>query len=442
MKVIRYETNFNKNLYFNQTELKTKRFPKRFESQIINIYPEMTSQKIIGFGAAITESAGYAFSKLSQEKRDSLVNDYFSKDGLNYSLVRVPIGSCDFSIKSYSYASKRNLSDFSIEKDKQYIIPMLKKAIEKNHNVSFLASPWSPPWFMKNTFLLTLGGKLRSKYRQAWADYFVKFINAYNNEGFDIKYLTIQNEPNAIQKWESCLYDSKHEADFAINYLYPTLKDNNLNTKILIWDHNKDRVVQRAIEEFSFEGSNEAISGMAFHYYSGDHFENLRIFRNLYPDKLLIHSEGCTGYSEFKQCDEIPNAELYAHEIIGDLNSGTNGYIDWNIMLDYKGGPNHKNNFCNSPVMLNEESSDYIKNLSFHYIGHFSKFIQVGAEKIEHSKYTDKLELSSFKNPDNSIVVVIMNKSDSNIDYNIWINDKLIHDTVESHSIITLNIYC
>ena len=179
---------------------------------------------------------------------------------------------------------------------------------------------------------------------------------------------------------------------------------------------------------------------MAFHYYSGDHFENLRIFRNLYPDKLLIHTECCTGYSGFKQCDEIPNAELYAHEIIGDLNSGANGFIDWNIMLDHEGGPNHKNNFCNSPVMLSEDSSDYIKNLSFTYIGHFSKFIQVGAEKIEYSKYTDKLELCAFKNPDNSIVVVIMNKFDWNIDYNLWINDKLIHDTVESHSIITLII--
>ena len=440
MKVTRYETNFNKKLYFNQTELKVKKFPKRFENQLISIYPEIKSQKIIGFGAAITEAAGYAFSKLPQEKKVCLIHDYFSKDGLNYSLARLPIGSCDFSIKPYSYASKRNLSDFSIEKDKQYIIPMLKIATEKNPNLAFLASPWSPPWFMKNTFILTLGGKLRSRYRQTWADYIVKYIHAYKNEGFDIKYLTIQNEPNAIQKWESCLYDSKHEADFAINYLYPKLKENNLDTKILIWDHNKDRVLQRAQDEFSIDGSNEAISGLAFHYYSGDHFENLKLFRTLYPDKLLIHSEGCTGYSEFKQCDEIPNAELYAHEIIGDLNSGANGFIDWNIMLDHDGGPNHKKNFCNSPAMLNEDSSDYIKNLSFSYIEHFSKFIQVGAEKIEYSKYTDKLELTAFKNPDNSIVVVIMNKYDWNIDYNLWINDKLIHDSVESHSIVTLTI--
>ena len=438
MKIIRYETNFKKHLYFSQTELKAKHFPKRFESQLINLYPEITYQKMIGFGGAITEAAGYAFSKLSVDKQDSLINEYFSKDGLNYSLARLPIGSCDFSIKSYSYATKRSLSDFSIEKDKQFIIPFLKKAIERNPNLECLASPWSPPWFMKNTFILVLGGKLRSKYKQKWADYIVKYINAYNGEGINIKYLTVQNEPNAIQVWESCLYDSKNEADFAINYLYPTLKSNNIDTKILIWDHNKDRVVKRAIEEFGIEGSKEAIAGMAFHYYSGDHFQNLKLFKDMYPNKLLIHTEMCTGYSSFKQCDEIPNAELYAHEIIGDLNSGTNGFIDWNIMLDYEGGPNHKKNFCNSPVMLNSDETDYIKNLCFSYIGHFSKYIQVGAERIGYSSYTDKLELTSFKNPDNTIAVVIMNKFDWNIDYNLWIEDRLIHDTIESHSIVTL----
>ena len=440
MKIIKYETNFKKQLYFNQTELKAKHFPKRFESQIINIYPEITYQKMIGFGGAITEAAGFAFSKLPVDKQISLINEYFSKDGLNYSLARLPIGSCDFSIKSYSYAKKRNLSDFSIEKDKQYIIPFLKKAIEKNPKLECLASPWSPPWFMKNTFILVLGGKLRSKYKQKWADYFIKYINSYKNEGINIKYLTIQNEPNAVQIWESCIYNSKEEADFAINYLYPTLNNNNIDTKILVWDHNKDRLLRRAIDEFSVVGSNEAISGMAFHYYSGDHFQNLKLFKDMYPDKLLIHTEMCTGYSGFKQCDEIPNAELYAHEIIGDLNSGTNGFIDWNIMLDHEGGPNHKDNFCNSPVMLNSDSSDYIKNLTFTYIGQFSKFIRVGAERIAYSSYTDKLEITSFKNLDNSIAIVIMNKYDWNIDYNLCIEDKLIHDTIESHSIITLMI--
>ena len=440
MKIERYETNYRKKLYFNQTELKAKRIPKRFDSQIINIYPELTYQKLIGFGGAVTEAAGYAFSRLPQDKKDALINEYFSKEGNNYSLARIPIGSSDFSLKSYAYASKRDLSDFSIDKDRQYIIPFLKSALSVNPNIELLASPWSPPWFMKNTRLVIFGGKLRFSYRQRWADYFAKFINSYRNEGFNINYVTIQNEPNAIQKWESCLYDAKHEADFAINYLYPTLQKNNIDTKILIWDHNKDKLFARAKEEISTEGGDEAISGVAFHYYCGDHFENIQILRDMYPDKLLISSECCTGYSNFKPEDEIPNAELYAHEIIGDLNSGANGFIDWNIMLDHEGGPNHKKNFCNSPVMLNSDSSDYIKNLSFYYIGHLSKYIQVGAKKIAYSKYTDKLELTAFKNPDDTVSVVIMNKFDWNIDYNLCVEGNLIHDTIEGHSIVSLVI--
>lgn len=440
MNIKRYETNLTKQLFFNETTLKIKSYPKRFEEKIINIYPEISYQEVIGFGGAITESAGYSFSKLSEEKQENLIKDYFSTEGLNYSLARISIGSCDFSLKPYSYASKRDLSNFSIEKDKQYIIPMLQKANSIKQNLSLFASPWSPPWFMKNTRLLILGGKLRFKYRQTWADYLVKFIKSYQEEGFNVKYLTIQNEPNAIQVWESCLYNAKEEANFAINYLYPTLKDNNIDTKILIWDHNKDKILDRALESFSVEGSNEAIFGIAYHYYSGDHFENLKLVRDNFPDKLLIHSEGCTGYSDFRPSDEIQNAEIYAHDILGDLNSGSNGYIDWNILLDHQGGPNHKNNYCNSPCMLNEDSSNYIKNLTYYYIGHFSKFIKVGAKRIAFSKYTDKVEVTSFINPDGCIAVVILNKNDFHVEYNLRIEDKLINDTIENHSIVTLLI--
>ena len=142
MHVTKYETNFNKKIYFNETQLKIKKYPKRFEEKIIKIYPKILYQQIVGFGGAITEAAGYSFSKLSQEKQENLIHDYFSKDGLNYTIARVPIGSCDFSLKPYSYTSKRNLSNFSIEKDKQYIIPMLQKAKSTEQNLSLFASPW------------------------------------------------------------------------------------------------------------------------------------------------------------------------------------------------------------------------------------------------------------------------------------------------------------
>lgn len=334
MEITRYETNFVKKIYFGKTKLKHKRLSKFKERDIINIYPEIEYQTFLGFGGAITEAAGYAFSKLSNEKQISLIKDYFSPYGLNYSLVRLPIGSCDFSLKSYSYSYKKDLSDFSIEKDREYILPLLKSASNEKQ-LTIFASPWSPPAFMKTTRWLTLGGKLRRSCKQAWANYFVKYIQSYRSEGFDINYVTVQNEPNAIQVWESCLYNPDKEADFAINYLYPTFKNNNINTKILIWDHNKERIFSRAVSEFSIEGALEKIAGVAYHYYSGDHFENLKLVKETFPDKLLIHTEGCTGYSDFRPGDEIGNGELYAHDILGDLNSGSSGYIDWNLVLDH-----------------------------------------------------------------------------------------------------------
>ena len=143
------------------------------------------------------------------------------------------------------------------------------------------------------------------------------------------------------------------------------------------------------------------------------------------------------GYSIFKKKSQIKNAEIYAHDIIGDLNAGANAFIDWNMVLDFKGGPNHKFNYCNSPIMLNSSKRKYVKNLSFFYIKHFSKFIKYGAKKIAYSKYTDKIELTAFKNEDESIIIVLLNKSNNNLDYNLKINNSILHETVYKHSIVT-----
>ena len=314
---------------------------------------------------------------------------------------------------------------------------MVKLALKQNPNIKFLASPWSPPKFMKNTKMLSLGGKLLEKYKQTWSDYIVKYLKAYQAEGINIDYITVQNEPNAIQIWESCLYSAEEEIDFIKRYLYPTFKKNNINTKILIWDHNKEKVFTRTIKELCDNLALEAVSGIAFHWYTGDHFENIQIVHNTFPGKLLIHTEGCTGYSKFNPNDEVKNAEIYAHDIIGDLNSGINGYIDWNMVLDNKGGPNHKNNFCNSPIMINASQTDFIKNLTFYYIGHFSKFIKPQSKRIAYSKYTSDIEVTSFLNYDNSIAIILMNKNSFNKEYNLCINNTVLHDNLDSHAIVS-----
>lgn len=437
MEITKIETNYKRKLFFSKSKINPKKYSDKIENQVINIYPEITYQTILGFGGAFTESTGYSIKQLPLDKQNQIYEDYFSKDGLNYSLGRLPIGSTDFSPKSYSYSYKEDLSDFTIEKDKEYILPVVKNALKINPNLQFLSSPWSPPKFMKTNKMLTLGGKLLEKYKQTWANYFVKYFKAYKNEGIDIKYTTIQNEPNAVQLWESCLYSPEEEIDFAVNYLHPTLRSNNLSTKILIWDHNKEKLFSRSKKELNTNKALDAIIGIAYHYYSGDHFENISLTHDAFPGKILLHTEGCTGYSKFNQNDEVTNGEIYGHDILGDLNSGSNGYIDWNLVLDNKGGPNHKLNYCNSPIMINSNKTDYIKNLTYYYIGHFSKFIMPGSKRIAFSRYTSDIEVTSFKNPDNSIAIVLMNRNNFSKEYTICMNDISIHDNLDSHAIVS-----
>jgi len=441
MKITKIETNIKRNLFLHSTEInKTKPYIEKTENNVLNIYPNLTYQELIGFGGAFTGSSCYVLNNINESVRNQIMDEYFNKDGLNYSFCRLTIASSDFSPKSYSYSKKKDLSDFSISEDMNYIIPTIKMALNRNPNIKFLASPWSPPSFMKHNKLLYLGGKLKDKYKTLWAEYLVQYVKHYNEQNINIDYMTIQNEPNATQIWESCRYTVEDEANFLKQYLYPTFKKNNLETKFLIWDHNKDNIVNRCTDTLVKYGALDYVSGIAFHWYTGTHFENLKILHDLFPDKLLIHSEGCTGYSKFKPQDELFNAQMYASEIIGDLNNGVNGFIDWNLVLDYKGGPNHKNNFCNSPIMINKSNDDYIKTPSFYYIAHFSKYIKPGAKRIAFSRFTEDINITAFKNVDESIVVVLLNKNSYNIEFNLCINNETFHDNLDSNAIVTFVI--
>ena len=368
------------------------------------------------------------------------MKDYFSPNGLNYSLCRTHIGSCDFCLKSYSYLYNEDINTFSIEHDKKYLIPMIKNALKINSNIKLLASPWSPPSFMKDNHRLILGGKLLQKYYDLYSLYLAKYIEEYKKENINIHYLSIQNEPSFAAPWESCIYTPEEETSLISNYIIPCFNRRNIKTKLLVWDHNKEKILNRANIYFKNNSNFNNISGIAFHWYSGDYFEELELINKLYPNKLLIHTEGCTGYSKFKKSDEVNNAEIYSHDIIGNLNSGANGFIDWNMVLNYKGGPNHKFNYCNAPIMINKQNDDYIKNLSYYYIAHFSKYIRPGAKRIAYSKYTDKIEVCTFKNLDNSVIIVLLNRNDFNMQYILNINNQVYKDNLDSHCIVTFII--
>ncbi len=411
------------------------------EMKIIKVYADISGQEILGMGGAVTEAAAYTYAQMSENKKRELLSRYFGEAGNRYNFCRVPIQSCDFSLGNYSYiedANDRELHTFSIERDKKYIIPLLLDAIKMNPDIQFLASPWSPPGFMKTNGEMNRGGKLKEEYRQMWADMICRYIREYRKEGIRITRITVQNEPAAVQSWDSCIYSAGEEAEFAARYLAPALEREGLaEVKINIWDHNKEKVLDRAQESFAVEGADKAVSGVAFHWYTGDHFEALAELRRRYPDKELIFTEGCVEYSRFANEDQISHAEMYAHDIIGDFNAGANAFIDWNIYLDEKGGPNHVGNYCDAPIMCDTKKDEVDVKRSYYYIGHFSRFVKPGARRILVSKYTKDLETAGFINPDGEKVVVVMNATDRDQSFTLSDGKESYGIEMRRHSIAT-----
>ncbi len=389
------------------------------EWNVVNIYPQMEYQTFEGFGGAVTEASAYVYSLMGENDKKKLLDAYFGKNGHRYRIVRTHIDSCDFSLSQYEAMSDKNdtgMKTFSLARDEKYIIPLLQDLKEvAGNDLEILLSPWSPPAFMKTNGNRCFGGSLLPEYRQFWANYICRYIKEYRRRGLSVTMVTIQNEANAKQIWDSCLYTPEEEKIFLRDYLYPTLAENGLDdVQILIWDHNKERMFERASAIID-EETNKMVSGVAFHWYTGDHFDAISLVREKYPDKKLIHTEGCVEYSRFGDEGQLKYAQMYAHDIIGNLNAGMNQFIDWNILLDHQGGPNHVKNYCNAPIMYDPENDVAKINLSFTYIGHFSRYIQPGAKRIAKTAYTDKCEVVAMKNPDDTIVAVFLNRTEDDL---------------------------
>ena len=434
------------------------------EMQMLMVYQDIAYQEIKGFGGSFTQSAAYNYSRMNKERQKEILGSYFGKNGLNYSVCRTHINSCDFSFGNFSYCDKENdveLETFDISCDKDYLLPFMKDAIAyKGEKIRLLASPWSPPAWMKTNHSMLNGGKLKEDYYGVWAHYFVKYINAYKKEGIDIDMITIQNEPHAVQRWESCIYDNEAELTFVRDYLYPTLENAGLSdVKIVIWDHNKEYVFERARHILSDEKANKAVYGIAFHWYSGDHFENLRLCKEFFPDKELIFTEGCvelttTATTMAQKANENGEGkieatkapweigECYAHDIMGNINNGLSCYIDWNLLLDEVGGPNHVDNFCSAPIICDTVNNRLIYQPSYCFIGHLSKYVPVGSKRIAHSKYTSDLVVNTFLTPEETVIVVVLNETNRQIELNIKdVKKNQLANTVIGPKTVTTFIY-
>src|SRR5690606_27215713 len=247
---------------------------------------------------------------------------------------------------------------------------------------------WSPPAWMKDNKSMLQGGKLLPEFRDAWANYYIKFIQAYEKRGIPVWGLSVQNEPMAKQTWESCIYTGEEERDFIKNHLGPALHKNGMaNKKLIAWDHNRDLIYQRASTVLNDPEAAKYVWGIGFHWYetwtgSDMQFDNLRRVHETFPDKNLIFTEGCVEKFEFKRISDWSLGERYGKSLINDFNAGTVAWTDWNILLDEKGGPNHVGNFCFAPVHADTRTGKLLFANSYYYLGHFSKFIKPGAKRI------------------------------------------------------------
>lgn len=376
------------------------------EMSAVNIH-DVKKQEIYGFGGAFTESAAYNYSLMSESQKKKTLELLFGDSGLRYNFCRLCLGSSDFTLSEYSYVDENDmtLSTFSIDRDRKYIIPFLKDAIAySKQEIKLFASPWSPPAFMKDSGKLTGGGKLKKEYYSLYAEYMAEFVKSYEEEGIKIFALTIQNEPHATQTWESCIFEAKDEASFLL-FLNESLKKRSLDVKILFWDHNKERLFERA--ETVFSECGDKAWGIGYHWYSGTHFGEIEAVRSCYPDKAVIETEFCTALRSSKYGS-------YAFDIIGNLSAGTNAVVEWNMILNEVGGPYHnRSTGCAAPILFDRNKKEIVIHDNYIQMYVFSHYIERGAKAMYVSSYSDDIKVFAAGNLDNTVICILLNNSDN-----------------------------
>jgi len=441
----------------------------------ITLYPEKKLQTITGFGGAFTESSAYLLNQLSAKNRDTIIQAYFSRDGANYSLNRTHMNSCDFSLTNYSYApiaGDMELEHFSIEEDKDDLIPMIKDAMAASQDgFKLFASPWTAsPWMKDNKEWV--GGKLLPEYYDTWALFFSKYDDAYAKEGIDLWGFTVENEPLGNgNNWESMHYTADEMTEFVVKHLGPKLEaDGKGDLKILGYDQNRDHLKEWIDSQYQSEESTRYFDGTAIHWYAStfDFFPDaLQYAHDKAPNKYLIETEGCIDsqvpvwqddawYWKKESTDwgwdwapeedkhlhpKYAPVNRYARDIIGCLNNWVDGWVDWNMVLDTKGGPNWFKNWCIAPVIVDPDKDEVYFTPLYYTMAHFSKYIRPGATVIETTQPQDKkFMISAATNPDESIAVVLFNEEDQERDFNLILGEKKIALHIQGQAIQTILI--
>ncbi|MGO4381312.1 glycoside hydrolase family 30 protein [Pseudoduganella sp. RAF53_2] len=407
-------------------------------------------QKIFGFGGAVTDAVAEVYAKLKPAAQDAFLTAYFDpRQGLGYNVVRTTIHSSDFSSGSYTYVrdGDRGLESFSIEHDLKYRVPLLRKAlaaaVSQGNQVRVFASPWSAPGWMKSNGSMLHGGTLLPAYRDVWAQYMVKFVQTYEKAGIPLWGLSVQNEPMATQKWESMIYTAEDETRFLADHLGPALKQAGLgDKKLIVWDHNRDLLPQRAAHILSDAKARQYIWGVGFHWYETwtkgqPMHRNVAAMHEAYPDMNFLLTEATVEKFDASKLQSWSNGERYGSEIIGDLNAGAVGWVDWNMLLDSRGGPNHVGNYCFAPLHASDDG-ELIFTPSYAYLGHFSRYIRPEARRVSAAASRSTLDTVAFRNADGSVAIVVMNRSSEPQRYRLAIDGLEVPVEIPAHAIQTV----
>lgn len=443
MKVTQYITSSNQN--FTEYELK----PAVQSGGVITVEAAKSplNRPFKGFGVAITGASCYNLDKMPVNERTALLNDIYSQDGLGLSVARLTIGASDYSAELYSYDDVENdveLKHFSIDRDKDYIIPIIKEILKIKPDLYLYASPWSPPGWMKTGGSLC-GGYMREEYIDCYADYIVKFLKAYEAEGIHISAVTPQNEPETQQsgKMPACIWHPDIEARY-IKILRKKLAENGLDVKIWMHDHSFNGADRVDWSIQNHDGLKEACDGVAFHYYDGC-IEQTAFLLEKYPELELHFTEGGPRLYDNYATDWCKWSIMMAKV----LCNGYSSFTGWNLMLDEVGGPNIGPFFCGGLVTRDRVEGVLKYSGQYKALEHFSKFLKNGAaiypvsfkgstsNMLSFPNVGQPIEGCMWKNTDGTMVMVLanQNKAKRQVQYKLgdtWWYIELLPDSVST----------
>ncbi|CAH1363810.1 unnamed protein product, partial [Tenebrio molitor] len=387
----------------------------------IRIDPAQKFQTILGWGGAFTDAAGINLDSLNEQLQEKLLRSYFADDGIEYSLCRVPIGGTDFSTRGYSYDDgdvDEDLVNFALaDEDHQYKIPFIKKALDlTENNLRLFASTWTAPKWMKTNGEYAGYGFLLEEMYQAWANYFVKFLNSYQSEGIEFWGITTGNEPSLamapLDQINTVGWNSTQMAKWILNNLGPSIRNSNHSAiNIMILDDQRMFLPWFLDEALSDNTTRGYIDGIAVHWYADVFFPAslLTDTHNNFPEKFILATEACNGAVVLGSWER---GESYSNDIIQDVSNWVGGWIDWNMVLDLGGGPTYINNFVDSPIIVNATGGEFYKQPMFYHLGHFSKFVPMGSVRIDARSDITNVIFVAFQRPDDGISVVILNRNE------------------------------